>query len=90
MGWKHSPRRDALGRCRQIATLERNEPLSSTVSSDDVLDALEAEAIHVYREVAGAFRKPIRPTDSPTAAPATPAPTIGHEIDPPNDRNNCT
>lgn len=33
--------------------------MSSTVSSNDVLDALEAEAIHVYREVAGAFRKPI-------------------------------
>ncbi|MFM7596968.1 MAG: sulfate adenylyltransferase subunit CysD [Actinomycetota bacterium] len=30
-----------------------------TVSDDDVLDALEAEAIHVYREVAGAFRRPV-------------------------------
>ena len=30
-----------------------------TVSEDDVLDALEAEAIHVYREVAGAFRRPV-------------------------------
>ena len=29
------------------------------VSDDDVLDALEAEAIHVYREVAGAFRRPV-------------------------------
>jgi sulfate adenylyltransferase subunit 2 len=29
------------------------------VSSEDVLDALEAEAIHVYREVAGAFRNPV-------------------------------
>ncbi len=31
----------------------------ATVSEDDVLDALEAEAIHVYREVAGAFRRPV-------------------------------
>ena len=31
----------------------------ATVSDDDVLDALEAEAIHVYREVAGAFRRPV-------------------------------
>ena len=30
-----------------------------SVSEDDVLDALEAEAIHVYREVAGAFRRPV-------------------------------
>ncbi|MBU6311998.1 MAG: sulfate adenylyltransferase subunit CysD [Actinomycetales bacterium] len=30
-----------------------------TVSDNDVLDALEAEAIHVYREVAGAFRRPV-------------------------------
>ena len=30
-----------------------------TVSDEDVLDALEAEAIHVYREVAGAFRRPV-------------------------------
>ena len=30
-----------------------------TVSDDDVLDALEAEAVHVYREVAGAFRRPV-------------------------------
>ena len=29
------------------------------VSDDDVLDALEAEAMHVYREVAGAFRRPV-------------------------------
>lgn len=29
------------------------------VSQDEVLDALEAEAIHVYREVAGAFRRPV-------------------------------
>ena len=32
---------------------------AATVSDDDVLDALEAEAIHVYREVAGAFRRPV-------------------------------
>ena len=32
---------------------------TATVSDDDVLDALEAEAIHVYREVAGAFRRPV-------------------------------
>ena len=31
----------------------------ATVSDEDVLDALEAEAIHVYREVAGAFRRPV-------------------------------
>lgn len=31
----------------------------ATVSDGDVLDALEAEAIHVYREVAGAFRRPV-------------------------------
>ena len=31
----------------------------ATVSENDVLDALEAEAIHVYREVAGAFRRPV-------------------------------
>jgi sulfate adenylyltransferase subunit 2 len=31
----------------------------ATVSEDDVLDALEAEAILVYREVAGAFRRPV-------------------------------
>ena len=31
----------------------------ATVSDDDVLDALEAEALHVYREVAGAFRRPV-------------------------------
>lgn len=31
----------------------------TSVSSEDVLDALEAEAIHVYREVAGAFRRPV-------------------------------
>ena len=30
-----------------------------TVSPDAVLDALEAEAIHVMREVAGAFRRPV-------------------------------
>ena len=29
------------------------------VSDDDVLDAPEAEAMHVYREVAGAFRRPV-------------------------------
>lgn len=29
------------------------------VSEDEVLDALEAEALHVYREVAGAFRRPV-------------------------------
>ncbi len=34
-------------------------PASVSVSEDDVLDALEAEAIHVYREVAGAFRRPV-------------------------------
>ena len=31
----------------------------ATVSDDDVLDALEAEAIHVYREAAGSFRRPV-------------------------------
>ncbi len=31
----------------------------TSVSSEDVLDALEAEAIHVYREAAGAFRRPV-------------------------------
>ncbi len=31
----------------------------SAISHDDVLDALEAEAIHVLRETAGAFRKPV-------------------------------
>ena len=34
-------------------------PAPVSVSEDDVLDALEAEAIHVYREVAGAFRRPV-------------------------------
>ena len=32
---------------------------SATVTSDDVLDALEAEAIHVLRETAAAFRNPV-------------------------------
>lgn len=32
---------------------------TSHVTSDDVLDALEAEAIHVFREVAGAFQRPV-------------------------------
>jgi len=36
-----------------------SSPASLSVSEDDVLDALEAEAIHVYREVAGAFRRPV-------------------------------
>ena len=31
----------------------------TAVSDDDVLDVLEAEALHVYREVAGAFRRPV-------------------------------
>ena len=31
----------------------------AVVSDNDVLDALEAEALHVYREVAGAFRRPV-------------------------------
>jgi sulfate adenylyltransferase subunit 2 len=31
----------------------------AAVTADEVLDALEAEAIHVYREVAGAFRRPV-------------------------------
>lgn len=31
----------------------------ASVSDDDVLDALEAEAIHVYREAAGSFRRPV-------------------------------
>ena len=31
----------------------------SAVTADEVLDALEAEAISVYREVAGAFRRPV-------------------------------
>ena len=34
-------------------------PAVQRVSDEDVLDALEAEAIHVYREVAGAFRRPV-------------------------------
>ncbi len=34
-------------------------PAPQRVSDEDVLDALEAEAIHVYREVAGAFRRPV-------------------------------
>lgn len=33
--------------------------LGATPSPDAVLDALEAEAIHVLREVAGAFRRPV-------------------------------
>ncbi len=32
---------------------------SPVITSDDVLDALEAEAIHVFRETAAAFRKPV-------------------------------
>jgi len=36
-----------------------NSAAPATVSDEDVLDALEAEAIHVYREVAGAFRRPV-------------------------------
>jgi sulfate adenylyltransferase subunit 2 len=31
----------------------------ASVTSNDVLDALEAEAIHVFREVAGAFQRPV-------------------------------
>jgi len=31
----------------------------SRITSDDVLDALEAEAIHVFRETAAAFRRPV-------------------------------
>ncbi|MHC8496005.1 MAG: sulfate adenylyltransferase subunit CysD [Actinomycetes bacterium] len=34
-------------------------PSVADVSEDQVLDALEAEALHVYREVAGAFRRPV-------------------------------
>jgi len=34
-------------------------PSVADVSEDQVLDALEAEALHVYREAAGAFRRPI-------------------------------
>ena len=32
---------------------------AATVTSDDVLDALEAEAIHILRETAAAFRNPV-------------------------------
>ena len=32
---------------------------STEISSNDVLDVLEAEAIHVFRETAAAFRKPV-------------------------------
>ncbi|MGZ4609331.1 MAG: phosphoadenosine phosphosulfate reductase domain-containing protein, partial [Actinomycetes bacterium] len=31
----------------------------AVVAPDPVLDALEAEAIHIFREVAGAFRRPV-------------------------------
>jgi sulfate adenylyltransferase subunit 2 len=31
----------------------------AVIAPDAVLDALEAEAIHIFREVAGAFRKPV-------------------------------
>jgi sulfate adenylyltransferase subunit 2 len=34
-------------------------PDATAVSSGDVLDALEAEAIHVFRETAAAFRRPV-------------------------------
>jgi sulfate adenylyltransferase subunit 2 len=34
-------------------------PSVADVSEDQVLDALEAEALHVYREAAGAFRRPV-------------------------------
>ena len=36
-----------------------SSPAPLSVSENDVLDALEAEAIHVYREVAGSFRRPV-------------------------------
>ncbi|MGH8940483.1 MAG: phosphoadenosine phosphosulfate reductase family protein, partial [Actinomycetes bacterium] len=29
------------------------------IAPDAVLDALEAEAIHIFREAAGAFRRPV-------------------------------
>ena len=32
---------------------------AATITSDDVLDVLEAEAVHVFRETAAAFRKPV-------------------------------
>lgn len=35
------------------------QQVAPEVSSDEVLDALEAEAIHVFRETAAAFRRPV-------------------------------
>ena len=31
----------------------------AAIAPDSVLDALEAEAIHIFREAAGAFRRPV-------------------------------
>ena len=31
----------------------------AAIAPDAVLDALEAEAIHIFREAAGAFRRPV-------------------------------
>lgn len=36
-----------------------NMPSSATVAYADVLDELEAEALHIYRETAAAFRNPV-------------------------------
>ena len=33
--------------------------VEAAVAPDAVLDALEAEAIHIFREAAGAFRRPV-------------------------------
>jgi sulfate adenylyltransferase subunit 2 len=36
-----------------------NQSTTPAISTDDVLDTLEAEAIHVFRETAAAFRRPV-------------------------------
>lgn len=43
-----------------VATTQDSAPAEQdTISEDDVLDVLEAEAIHVFRETAAAFRNPV-------------------------------
>jgi len=46
------------GRMRGTVT-QMDREATPEISTDEVLDALEAEAIHVYRETAAAFRRPV-------------------------------
>ncbi len=41
------------------AVATEGDDLAEAITSDEVLDVLEAEAIHVFRETAAAFRKPV-------------------------------